>query len=78
MKQKINLLNLADGDLECVLQKTADNTSAPILYQLSTHTEIPTYENALPIHRKIHAKANMEMCELYLEVKEFNPDCELA
>ena len=32
----------------------------------------------LPIHRKIYDKANREMYELHVEVKEFNPDCELA
>ena len=74
----VNLLNLSDDELECVINTTADNTSEPILYQLSTNTEIPTYENTLPIHRKIYDKANMEMYELYLEVKDFNPDCELV
>ena len=49
-----------------------------ILYQLSTNTEIPTYENRLPIHRKVYDKANMEMYELYLEVKVLSPDCGLA
>lgn len=76
--EHVNLLNLSDDELECVINKTADNTSEPILYQLSTNTEIPTYENTLPIHRKIYDKANMEMYELYLEVKDFNPDCELV
>ena len=69
---------MSDAELECVINQTADNTSEPILYQLSTNTEIPTYENTLPIHRKIYDKANMEMYELYLEVKDFNPDCELV
>ena len=50
--KQVNLLNLSDDELECVINTTADNTSEPILYQLSTNTEIPTYENALPIHRK--------------------------
>ena len=74
----VNLLNLSDDELELVINKTADNTSEPIIYQLSKNTEIPTYENTLPIHRKIYDKANMEMYELYLEVKDFNPDCELV
>ena len=36
----INLLNSSDAELECVINKTADNTSEPILYQLSINTEI--------------------------------------
>ena len=35
--EPINLLDLSDGELECVLQKTADNTSEPLL-----HYTIPT------------------------------------
>ena len=50
--EHVNLLNLSDDELECVINKTADNTSEPILYQLSVNTDIPTYENTLPIHRK--------------------------
>ena len=50
--EPIHLLNLSDGQVDCVLEKTAADTSEPILYQLSTHTEIPTYENTLPIHRR--------------------------
>ena len=42
------------------------------------NTEISTYENTLPIHRKIYDKANMEMYELYLQVKELNPKCEFV
>ena len=65
--EHVNLLNLSDDELECVINKTADDTSEPILYQLSTNTEIPTYENTLPIHRKDYDKAHMEMYELYLQ-----------
>ena len=50
--EPINLLNLSDDELGRVINTTADNTSEPILYQFSTNTEIPTYENTLPIHRK--------------------------
>ena len=70
----VNLLNLSDCELECVLKKTADYTSEPILCQLSTHTEIPTYENTLPIHRKYMVKQTWR-CMNYIEGKEFNPDC---
>ena len=54
--EHVNLLNLSDDELECVINKTADNTSEPILYQLSENIEIPTYENTLPIHRKYMIK----------------------
>jgi hypothetical protein len=64
--ERINLLNLSDGELEYILQKTADNTSEPILYQLSTHTEIPTYENTLPIHRKYMTKQTWR-CMNYIQ-----------
>ena len=67
-----------DNELEQVIHQTADNTTEPILYQLSNKQEIPTYENTLPIHRKIYDKANMEMYELYLQIKELNPNCELV
>ena len=67
-----------DNELEQVIHQTADNTTEPILYQLSNKQEIPTYENTLPIHRKIYDKANMEMYELYLQIKELNPECELV
>jgi hypothetical protein len=74
----INLLNLNDDELDDLINKTADITSKPILYQLSTNTEISTYENTLPIHRKIYDKANMEMYELDLQIKKLNPDCEFV
>ena len=74
----INLLNLNDNELDDLISKTADITSKPILYQLSMKAEISTYKNTLPIHRKIYDKANMEMYELYLQVKELNPKCEFV
>ena len=72
----INLLNLNDDELGDLISKTADITSTPILYQLSMNTEISTYVNTLPIHRKIYDKANMEMYDLVNKVKELNPNCE--
>ena len=74
----INLLNLNDNELDDLISKTADITSKPILYQLSMNTEISTCKNTLPIQRKIYDKANMEMYELYLQVKELNPKCEFV
>ena len=76
--EHVNLLNLSDDELEGVINETADKTSEPIIYQLSQKIEIPTYENTLPIHRKINDKANMEMYELYSQVKDLNPGCELV
>ena len=74
----INLLNLKDNELDDLISKTADITSKPILYQLTMNTEISTYKNTLPIHRNIYDKANMEMYELYLQVKESNPECKFV
>ena len=47
-------------------------------YNIIDKTEISNYENTLPIHRKIYDIANMEMYELYLEVRALNPKAELV
>ena len=73
-----NLLNLQDHELDILINTTADRTSEPILYHLTSSMEIPAYENTLPIHRQIYDKANMDMYELELQVKELNPNCELV
>ena len=49
-----------------------------MIYNVIDKTEISKYENTLPIHRKIYDIANMEMYELYLEVKSLNPKAELV
>ena len=49
------------------------NQSEPLLYQLSHKQDISRFENTLPIHRKIYDKANMEMYESYLKIKQLNP-----
>ena len=50
--ERHNLLNLQDHELDILINTTADRTSEPILYHLTSSTEIPAYENTLPIHRK--------------------------
>ena len=50
----------------------------PMLYNVIDKTEINKYENTLPIHRKIDDIANMEMYELYLEVRALNPKAGLV
>ena len=50
----------------------------PILYDIIDKNSICKYENTLPIHRKIYDIANMEMYELYLQVKELNPRAQLV
>ena len=75
--ERHNSLNLQDHELD-ILITAAARTSEPILYHLTSSTEIPAYENTLPIHRKIYDKANMDMYELELQVKELNPNCELV
>ena len=44
-----------------------------MLYNVIDKTEISKYENTLPIHRKIYDIANMDMYDLYLEVRSLNP-----
>ena len=72
----INLLNADDDALNQIMKNA--NQNEPLLYQLSHKQDIPKYENTLPIHRKIYDKANMEMYELYLKIKQLNPKCELV
>ena len=49
-----------------------------MIYNVIDKTEISKSENTLPIHRKIYDIANMEMYELYLDVKKLNPKAELV
>ena len=71
-----DLLNLND-DMLNELINNADE-SDPMIYRLSNKQQIPLYENSLPIHRKIYDKANMEMYELYMKIKDTNPHSELV
>ena len=44
-----------------------------MLYNVIDKTEISKYDYTLPIHRNIYDIANMEMYELYLDVKRSKP-----
>ena len=72
----INLLNADDDELDGIINPRSEEE--PMLYNVIDKTEISKYENTLPIHRKIYDVANMEMYELYLDVKKLNPKAELV
>ena len=72
----INLLNADDNELDEIIISRSEEE--PIIYKVIDKTEISKYENTLPIHRKIYDIANMEMYELYLDVKKLNPKSELV
>ena len=72
----INLLNADDDELDEIINLRSEEK--PILYNVIDTTEISKYENTLPIHRKIYDIANMDMYELYLDVKKLNPKAELV
>ena len=63
-----------------MLNKLINNADEndPIIYRLSHKQNIPLYENSLPIHRKVYDKANMEMYELYMKIKDTNPYAEFV
>jgi len=71
-----NLLNLNDEMLNELINNADERD--PMIYRLSHKQQIPLYENSLPIHRKIYDKANMEMYELYMKIKDTNPYAELV
>ena len=50
----------------------------PMIYNVIDKTETSKYGNTWPIHRKIYDIANMEMYELYLEVRALSPKAELV
>ena len=75
---QVNLLNLNDDELGDEIDRVADTTSEPVLYQLTQNNEMPNYTNTLPIHRKVYGVANMEMFELHLKIQNLNPHCELV
>ena len=52
--------------------------SDPMIYRLSNKQQIPLYEHSSPIHRKIYDKANMEMYELCVKIKDINPHSKLV
>ena len=56
----------------------ARSEEEPMIYNVIDKTEVSKYENTLPIHRTIYDIANMEMYELYLEVKALNPKAGLV
>eukprot|EP00971_Amphidinium_carterae_P341022 6479623-Amphidinium_carterae.1 len=64
----IDILNCSDADFDAVMTE-----ETPLIYQISKEQGIPLHENTLPIHRKIYDKANMDMYELHLKIKELNP-----
>ena len=72
----INLLNADDDEFGEIINSRSEEE--PVLYNVIDKTEISKYENTLPIHRKIYDIANMEMYELYLDVKKLNPKAELV
>ena len=72
----INLLNADDDELDETINSRSEEK--PMLYNVLIKTEISKYENTLPIHRKIYDIANMEMYELYLDVKKLNPKAGLV
>ena len=72
----INLLNADDDELDKIINSKSEEE--PVIYNVVDKTEISKYENTLPIHRKIYDIANMEMYELYLEVRALNPKAELV
>ena len=74
----LNLLNVSNDEFNNVICETHNNTTEPLLYHLSMKVKIPMYGNTLPIHRKIYDVARMDMYELHLQIKELNPNCELA
>ena len=61
--------------MEQLLLKCQDKNNDPLIYKLVYNNEYPLYDNSLPIHRKIYDKANMDLYEIHLEVKRFNPKC---
>ena len=42
----------------------------PMIYRLSNKQNIPSYENPLPIHRKIYDVARLEFYELHKKLKK--------
>ena len=63
-------MNLNDNDLQDLTEYAQNNTIEPMLYKLPIYTQIPTYENTLPIHRNIYDIANMEVYELHRKIEE--------
>ena len=65
----VNLVNLNENDLQDLIEDAQNNTIEPMLYKLSIDRQIPTYENTLPIHRKMYDIAKMEVYELHRKVE---------
>ena len=62
-------MNLNENDLQDLIEDAQNNTIEPMLYKLSIDRQIPTYENTLPIHRKMYDIAKMEVYELHRKVE---------
>ena len=55
------------------LYDSLDNEKGtPILSRIEITNEIKSFENGLPIHRKIYVLANMKIYEYYNKTKELN------
>jgi len=74
--KSFNLLNIDENEWETMINNADD--SEPLIYRISYKKELPLYNNALPIHRKIYDKALMEMFELDRQIKNTNEHCELV
>ena len=74
--EDINLINADDNELDEIMNSRSEEE--PMIYNVVDKTEISKYENTLPIHRNIYDIANMEMYELYLEVRALSPKAKLV
>ena len=72
----INLLNADDDELDKTINSKSEEE--PMIYNDIGKPEISKCENTLPIHRKIYDIANMDMYELYLEVRALSQKAELV
>ena len=72
----VDLLNMNEDKLNEIILNSEKYD--PMIYKLSFNKEYPLYDNSLSIHRKIYDKANMDMYEFDLKIKELNPKCEIV
>ena len=64
----VNMLNLHENGLQYSIEDAQNNTLEPMLYKLSIDRQVPTYDNTLPIHRKIYDITKMEVYELHRDI----------
>ena len=76
--KSVNLVNSNENDLQDLIEAAQNNTIESMLYKLPIDIKSPTYENTLPIHRKIYDIAKTEVYELHRKIEELNPECELV